>query len=129
MFDDFVTSSEKWLDIVQICQKNGYNEPGIEILTAVTVLGAMRNASDNIRELHSAREAPVVQTPVAEASSVPNGESALTEGKAGKKNKKKHGSTYDQTSSEHLTLEPTVTQTEHTVETNDDTEFVDSERT
>ena len=41
---DSCTSTDEWLDIVSRCQESGYEEAGIEVLAAITVLNAMKSA-------------------------------------------------------------------------------------
>ena len=51
VFDDPITTPEQWIEIVQKCQDTGYGEASIDILAAVTVLGAVKNASGYAAEV------------------------------------------------------------------------------
>ena len=51
VFDDHITTSEQWVDIVQKCQETGYAAESIDILAAVTVLGAVKNSSTHVADI------------------------------------------------------------------------------
>ena len=47
---DGCTSTDEWLDIVAKCQEHGYEEAGIEVLAAITVLNAIKSAQQEQSE-------------------------------------------------------------------------------
>ena len=44
VLDDQETSLDSWSDVVHLLQDQGYDEMAMNLLAAITVLGAMKNA-------------------------------------------------------------------------------------
>ena len=51
VFEDDVTTTAQWLEIVQHCQDHGYQEAVVDILAAITVMGAVKSATQRARGL------------------------------------------------------------------------------